>query len=248
MPHGVSASPSRLPNGLSTDFPWGPLGDLGAPNPFKYNLWADDFQTLSYLVNSVVVSGAGTVVSGAGDGGIVVLTTAALAADFASFQVPNNFIFRPAIKAGKKMFFMARLKVSDAVNAAFIVGLVQRSATPMVVTDGIYFSKATGAANNLNVISMNASAPTTQAVPTSAYTLANDTYLDLAFYVNRAGEIQIFASADFWNKPSTEAKGPVASFKPAITTNGMTVGLTVQSGNAGAKTMTVDFALAAMER
>lgn len=244
----TSPAPTRYPNGVSTDHPWGPLACLGAPHPFLYHHWHDDFDQLASEYTATK-SGAGTIASAAGDGGLILFTTGALAADICSVQMPAAGFARAAIQAGKKMFFMARLKLGEVTNTAFIAGLIQKTATPFTVTDGIYFYKATGAANNLVLRHTVGSANEDLVIPTSAYTLAADTFIDLGWYMDRNGEIFAFVSQDFLNKPSTEAKGSCESFTPAaITTAALTPTLAVAAITASAKTMTVDFAMAAKER
>lgn len=246
-----SQTPVRFTSGVSTDFPYQPLANYGQHNPFFYHTWQDDFDALSASYTATK-TGVGTIASAAGDGGSMLFTTAALAADLASLQLPSAGF---SYTAGKKMFFLTRLQVSDAVNAAFNVGLIQTTATPFTVTDGIYLNKATGSASNLAINSMVGSVLTTVAIPTAAYTLANATNIDLGFYVDRNGNIMAFVGAQLVGfiaqsgSTTNLARGPAATNTPAtITGANLNLTVAVQSGSASAKTMSVDFVMVAKER
>ena len=249
-----SPVPVRFPSGLSTDFPYGPLANMGQPNPFMYHIEADDFDMLATTYTATKTT-AGTIASVAGDGGLLLFTTNAttpLVTDIASLQNPvANF----ANIAGKKMHFLTRLQTSDVVNSAILAGLIQTTTTPFTVTDGIYFSKPTGSSTNLVLISMIASVATTLVIPTSAYTLTNGTNVDLGFFVDRSGNIMAFVGSLLvgWIAQSGTGtpgptRGPCASFAPTITTAVLAPTLAIQSGSATSKTMTVDFMLASRER
>ena len=247
-----SQSPSRLPNGLSTDSPFGPLANFGKPHPFSYHSFEDDFNFLNPSLTATKTS-TGTIAATPGDGGLLLFTTAATAPDLCSIQAPVASFARAAADAGKKMFFLARLQVSSAANAAFIAGLIQQTTTPFTVTDGIYFSKATGSAANLVLNSAAGSVITSLVIPTSSYSLTDNTNIDLGFYVDRNGTIYAFVGANLvnvvpGNVASGQVKGSLGSITPAITTAALTPTLSVQAGTASAKTMTADFMMAAKER
>lgn len=250
-----SQAPARYPNGVSTDQPFGPLANLGVPSPVGYHVWEDDFDFLNPQ-HVGTKTGNGTIALASGDGGRLLFTTntgAPVGTDIASLQGAIASFARSAAQAGKKMHFMTRLQLANAVNAAFLVGLIQTTTTPFTVTDGIYFQKATGAANNLQIKSAIGSVITTVAIPPSAYTLANGVDIDLGFYVDRSGTIYAFVGSNLVavvpsNAPAGQAKGPVASFAPAITTAALNVTAALQSGAAASTTMNVDFLMAAKER
>ena len=251
-----SQAPVRFPNGISTDSPFGPLANLGTPHPFDYHLWADDFDILHGQYTQTK-TGNGTIATTNGDGGRMLFTTNSstpAAADLCSIQMPSTNFARPAASAGKKMFFMARLQVSDVVNAGWICGLMQTTATPFGPTDGIYFYKASGASNNLILGVANTSVITTLAIPTGAYSLANNVDIDVGWYMDRAGTIYAFVGSNLINVPANnapagQAKGPVGSVVGAsITTANLNMTLAVRSGTNASKTMNADFFMAAKER
>jgi hypothetical protein len=244
-----SPAPVRFPSGVSTQYPFGPLANYGMPDPFGYHTWQDDFDVL-HSEYTATVTGAGTIASAAGDGGTLLFTTAATAVDLASIQMPTAGF---SLTLGKKFFFACRLKVSSASLAEFRVGVIQKTATPFTTTDGIFFDKATGSAANLSINHSVGSVNQTLAIPTGAYTLADNTYLDLAFYLDRNGAINAFVGSQMFGwlpqAGGFGTRGAVAAFTPAaLTAVNLTPTLAVRSGTASAKTMTADFGMTAKER
>lgn len=253
----ASPPPTRLTAGLSTDFPYGPLALMGVANPFFYHITPDDFdQEISESGYTKTTSGNGTIVLTPGDGGRALFTTNSstpAAADVASIQLPAaGFTFT----ATKKTFFLCRVQLSDVINAGLIAGLIQTTATPFTVVDGLYFFKASGSATNLVLRSTIASVNTDLVIPVSAYTLVNATDIDLAFFVDRNQNVYAFignqlvgyvpqSGAGALTPPS---RGAVASFVPALTAVNLNQTLALQSGTASSKTMNGDFILTAKER
>lgn len=246
-----SPSPVRFPSGVSTDFPYGPLANFGLPNPVDYAVTVDDFL---YLNPSLVATktGVGTLAVTPGDGGRLLFTTAATAPDLVSLQgAAANMTFT----AGKKAFCLMRLQLSDVVNSALVAGVIQTTATPGTVTDGLYFSKASGSATNLSLISMVGSVPTTLVIPTAAYTLANNIDIDLGWYVDRNQTVYAFVGSQLvgWLPQSgsgatTPVRGACASFAPTLTGAVLSGTLAIIAGTASAKTMNADFFVKAKER
>ncbi len=249
-----SPSPIRFTAGISTDYPWGPLANYGNPNPFFYETWRDDFLSVAADYTQTK-TGNGTIAASAGPGGRALFTTNSstpAGSDICSIQLPAAPF---AFTAGKKAFFLCRLQLSSATNAAFRVELVQTSPTPFTATDGVFFDKATGSLTNLTLASVNTSTTTSLTIPTSAYTLANATYLDMGWYIDRAGTIYAFTGAQLvgWLPQSgtgttVGSRGPCAAFTPTLTSANLNPTIAVQSGTAASSTMTVDFAMVAVER
>ena len=260
------ASPVRYPGGVSTDFPWQPLANFGLPNPFDYHFWEDDFDDFKANANTytVTATGNGAAANYAIDGGAVRLTTNSstpATTDIVSVQLPAaSYAFVPSTSSvsGKTSHFWARVQLSDVTNAAFVIGLGNTTTAPFSasLTDGLYFTKASGS-TQINLVSNIGGTTVTTAVPVSAYTLANATYIDLCWYYDGRstaaapnGTVQIFVGNELIaGGQSNSARGPVASFQPtSLTTALMNPTLAVQSGTASSKTMTVDFLFAARQR
>jgi len=254
-------TPVRFTSGFTQDAPWQPLAQSGFPNPFFYHVDADDFNAFGTGAFTATNTGNGTTALTPVDGGALLFTTNSstpAGTDVSSIQrAAASFSFVPQTSsvAGKKSFFLTRLQVSDATNAAFNVGLMNTTTTPFAATDGLYFNKASGAANNLQLVSMVGSTPTTIAIPTAAYTLANNTNIDLGWYFDGKGNVYAFVNGNMvgyipqsGTGSTLPNRGPVAAGTPTLTTAVLNPTLAIQSGTASSKTMTVDFFLAARER
>jgi hypothetical protein len=168
------ATPGRSIGGVGTDAPFQALADFGLPNPFLYHYWEDDFDDFKASANTYIVTstGNGTIANVAGDGGQILFTTNSstpAASDICSVQLPASSYM---VQKGMKTFYMTRLALADITNPAIIAGLIQKTTTPFTVTDGIYFSKASGSTVlNLNVT--NASTIVTTEIPTNANTFTS---------------------------------------------------------------------------
>lgn len=253
-----SPKPMRVPSGFSTDMPGGPTANMGLPNPAFYHSVFSDFDD-DLTVSGVwtkTASGNGSVAHAAGDGGLALFTTNSstpLIGDIASIQKPVAGFAFPT--NGKKMFFVCRIIVPEYVNTAWQVGLIQTTTTPFTVTDGLYFYKATGSSSNLILRSMNGSANTDLAIPTTAYSLVAGQPIDVGWYINRLGQVLAFIGTQLvgWVLESQAGglvgqRGPVASFTPALSAANVNPSLSFQSGTATTKTGNIDFALWAKER
>lgn len=252
-----SPPPSRFTAGISTDYPYGPLALYGMRNPFFYHEIEDDFDDNLTLANRWVKTfvGAGTIAAVAGDGGRVLFSTTAALNDLASIQLA---VAGFQLVAGFKTFYMTSFQLSNAINAEFIAGLIQTTATPFTVTDGIYFSKLTGAANNLTLKYAIGGVITTVVIPTTAYTLANAIDIDLAIAVDRNGTVYAFVGAQLvgWLPQSgiggltPPSRGANAAISPALPLTAVNLNptLAVRAGTAAIVTMNADFIMAAKER
>lgn len=193
----ITQPPTRLPEGYTTDPPYGPLADCGMSNPFFYHQFEDDFD------NSLGPSGlwtitldSGTAAHTPGDGGLALLTTAATSSDYVSMQLPAaDFVLPQGSLVGKKLFFLTRVTLSDVTNSALICGLCDTITTPFTaITDGVYFYKASGG-TVLNILTASSSTVTTWTIPSSAYSLVNATSIDLAYYIDRQQNLNVFVGS-----------------------------------------------------
>lgn len=256
-----SQVPARLTSGLSFDYPWGPLANCGIPNPFFYGEFSDDFmyKESTYVTtatgNGTAAIAANTNANAMGEILFTTNSSTPAGSDLVSLQLPaNNWL----LQAGKKAFFLTRLKLSAASNAAFRVGMAPTGTTPFTgnLTNALYFDKATGSLTNLNLVNVSGGTAVTTAIPTSAYTLANATYLDLGWYLDRNANLYAFVGSQLvgW-LPQSGTGSSVGSRGPSAASNAITLPaaamnmlLAVQSGTAASSTMTVDFWFGAVER
>lgn len=261
-----SPTPARFTGGVTQEPRWSPLADYGLPNHLWYHEDLDDFANNVALTSTytVTVSAGCTVANTAGDGGLITYSIDGDAAgDFASIQrIVASFSFT----AGKKAFYTCRLQASDVTNGVIIAGLIQTTATPLTVTDGLFFFKATGA-TTLVLRHAVGGVFTDIAIPALANPIANNTNIDLGWYVDRQQNIYAFVGSQligYMQQSGTGAvnsagvsilpvPGPVAALQQAATPLTLTAvnlnpTLCFGAGTASAKTMIADYWLAAKER
>lgn len=224
---------TRFPNGVTNVAEDSPLADLGCPAPTKFHTFFEDFDYYTAGDWTVTETDAGATQALAdGDGGLLLITNTAADNDLVAMQkVGESFRFA----AGKKLFFEARFKVSDATQSDVAIGLQITDTSPLDVTDGVFFLKADGSTSVSLLVEKNNTATTTSSVAT----LANDTYITLGFHYD--GESSVYYSVN-----------GVVTGKSATTNlpddEDMTVSMAIQNGEAAAKTMTVDYIFVAKER
>lgn len=254
-----SPVPVRYPSGVSTDFKWGILANLGMPNPFKYHFYEDDFDYIdTQLYTSTTTGTSAALAAQAGDGGQILFTTGTAAGNVTVLQITKAGFTIPTLP--KRMFYMARIQVSDITNVGFWAGLTNVTTTIAGITDGIYFTKADNSATVVNAIIISGS--TVQAtipIPASVvstYLLAN-TWIDLGFEVTRSGDVEFFFGypyVGYTPQQQTPPTGLVAAYRVAVsgaltfTTANLAPLLMAETGNTAQPTMTADFQLVAKER
>ena len=212
------------------------FADMVQPDPTLFHQYFNDFDT--YAAGDWVVtetdSGATQALT-AGDGGLLLVTNTAADDDLVALQkTPAAWTF----EAGKKMFFRARFKVSDATQSDLVIGLQVVDTTPLDVTDGVYFLKADGSTAVSVICRKNASTGSTSA--SSITTLANDTFVELGWYYD--GDSKVYYEV---NGNVIGSLNGTSAFLPDTT---VTVSFALQNGEAVAKTMTVDYVYVAKER
>ena len=223
---------TRFPNGITTTEKESPFGEFILPDFTKAHVYFNDFDTYVAGDWTITDTGAATQALTDGDGGLLLITNAA-ADDDASFSQKKGESF--LMVAGKKAWFDCRFQTSDATQSDLVFGLQITDTTPLAVTDGIFFLKADAAATFDFLVEKNSTATTTSAVAT----LVAATNIRLSFYYNGVDKIVIYVdgvavgSSVVTNLPDDEA---------------LTVSFGLQNGEAVAKTLTLDYILAAKER
>lgn len=216
---------------------------FGMPDPTRWHVWFDDFD--NYDANEWVITtteagaSSATEAVASADGGVLVITNDAADNDADFFQWSgvdaSGAIESFKFASGKKLFFKARFKVSDATQSDVVIGLQITDTTPLAVSDGVYFLKADGAATIDFMVTKDSTSTTASAIAS----LADDTYCSLAFYYDGASSIayykdnvQIGTSATT-NLPDDEE---------------LTVSFGIQNGEAASKVMSLDYIFVAKER
>jgi len=229
-------TPTRFTNGIGTATVTSTNGDYGMPDPTKWITYFNDFN--EYVAGDWTIttteagSGAATEALTDVQGGGLLVTNddADNDADFFNLK-GESFKF----VAGKKTFFKARFKVSDATQSDFVMGLQITDTTPLAVSDGVYFMKDDGDASLDLHVEKDGSDTTASAIST----VADDTFLIAGFYYDGKSAIKYYVDD--------------VHLGTSVTTNlpddeELTVSFGIQNGAAAAKTMTVDYIFVSQER
>ncbi len=229
---------TRFPNGISTAAPNSTLHNMGAPDPTRFHSWLEDFDRYISTEWTVTEVGTATQVIIDGDGGLLEIVNSAGATDSAflawdggASAALENFKF----EAGKKLFFKARFKVSDATQSDFVIGLQKKDTTPLDVTDGVFFQKDDGDAL-LDFYVEKDNVPT---IATGIATVEDDTFLTIGFEYN---------GVDFVDYYVNDAKQGSSIVENLPDDEELSISFGIQNGEAVAKSMIVDYIFVAKER
>lgn len=232
---------TNFPNGVTNNTSQNALGSMKQLDPTALHTYFDDFDTYTAADWTITTTeaGAGSATEALTnvDGGVLLITNddADNDADFFN-KVGESFL----MESGKKAYFKARFAVSDATQSDVVIGLQITDTTPLAVSDGIYFQKDDGDAN----LDFHVTKDGTSTSEAAITTLADDTYITVGFYYNGVDAVDCFAS--------TSSTNPTFRKRLAVTNlpddEELTISFGLQNGEAAAKTMSVDYILAAKER
>lgn len=254
-------TPSRFTSGLTQATRTQPLGAMGAPDPFFYNIYAQDFNFLPATNQHTVttVNGSGAMTQIAGDGGIAQLSTGATTpaiGDNISEQLPAGIM---NYTAGKRMFFACEVALNNVTTYAMRVGLMAITTTPFTgAPDGIYFVKGSGT-TAVTLQSSIGGVVTSVAIPAAAIGLANNVYVNLCFQITNKGEVEVYTGQNLFGYSPQSGTGtqptppfpggPVARLTPTgFTTALLSPTLGVFTNAASTGILTCDYVMAAKER
>lgn len=246
----MSSAPSRFINGMTQAGKFQPFGELGIPDPFYYAVYEDDFLPYAASNYTVTATGGSVAASAAGGaGGRILMTTGAVITNFASLQQAAASF---SAVNGTKLAYLCRIQMTDVTNSVLTAGLIQTTATPGTITNGIVITKA---AASTNIVVSVISASTTIATTTISGLLTNGQDIDLGFLMDRSGNIQVHAGNSLVGNKSRQN---VATLGPrgkilATAITAYPVGLlnptiAVTAGTGALQTMYVDFMAAGQER
>jgi hypothetical protein len=234
-------SPSRFTNGLATVPKSAPLGMFGLPDPTEWHTYFNDFDTYVAGDWTVTEVGSGTRALADGDGGLLLVTNAGTDNDRNELQkLGESFL----LTAGKRAFFKARFKVSDATVSDFVMGLIitdttlQGAVSGAGATDGIFFSKDN--ADALLDVQVQKNATTGQTRAVGIATVVSDTFLTVAWAYDGVSEVKYYVN--------DVQLGTLAGTSAYLPDTELTVSFAIMNGDGNARSMTVDYIFAAQER
>lgn len=223
------------------------LGSYVAPDPTKCHAYMNDFDqfSLSTVTTALAewfptITGAtstSSIITGA-DGGVLLITPGTVDDDNFFLQWKGGMGTTTAetwkFEAGKPLWFKCRFKAADATQSDIVIGLQITDTSPLSVTDGVYFLKLDGSTTVNLLVTKNSTSTTT-----AAATLANDTYVTLAFFYNGSDRIDIFLN---------DVKVAASVTTNLVDDEELTISFGIQNGSAGAKTLSVDYIFVAKQR
>lgn len=236
-------SPSRYPSGVSTAAKGSTLFNLPAQDPTKVHMYWQDFITYVAADFTKTVIGTGDAAAVADDPfGAIALTNSAADNDGVQLQLPVETF---TLAAGKKAWFKARVKVSDATESDLIFGLAVLDTTLLGatagdgVTDGIFFQKDDGS----TTVSLCCQKDATTGQKTVSVGAATTAYQTWGFEYDGVSTIKAFK--DDVHVASMDITSTPTAFLPDTP---VTVSVGILNGAAAAKSLTVDYLFAAIER
>ena len=230
------ANPTRFPSGIATGARKSNTSSYPMPDPTKWITYFNDFNEYVSgdwtITTTEAGSGAATEALTNVQGGCLLITNddADNDLDFFNLKV-EGFKF----VSGKKTFYKARFKVSDATQSDFVMGLQITDTTILAVSDGVYFMKDDGDASLDFHVEKDGSDTTASAIST----VSDDTFLIAGFFYDGKSAIEYYVDD--------------VKLGTSVTTNlpddeELTVSFGIQNGAAAAKTMTVDYIFVSQER
>lgn len=242
---------TRMPNGLTNAAPRQTLSNAGFPDPTWELMFYKDFVQPSD-VNAFNTGGGGTFALTTGVGGFGLLTSGAVGGTL-EFAATIQAIFQ--IVSGQRMFFKWSGAI-DSLLGTLIAGFVEaNTATP----NGVYITSAvtTGA---LSLVIKNGTGTTTVPFPANLALVAG-TNVELGIEIDPQGNVFAYynptTGASKTNTDGSVSNGPVVAAYAQL--NGVNQNLTLPTGamdaqmgvvptTAVARTLTVDFFVAAQQR
>lgn len=239
---------TRMPGGLTNADPTQTMAASGVPDPTWSQLYTEDFNTFTSGDFTNTTVGTGTVALTPFDGGALLLTNTAGAADSIYLQlVAAGFKVTP----GKAMFFKFKGALSDIVNSVFHAGLMATDTTPQDDANGIYIRRLAGAGAAFQLVISVASVVTLFPFPVALQPVAA-TMFEVGFMVDYLGNVAAFFNPGTGDQPMDTPNVPVgrvvAAYAPSLPSALLAPSIGLLNNTAAARTLTVDFVVASRER
>ena len=226
---------TNLENGITNVGVNAAMGSLIAPDPSRWHLWFNDFDlyTATDWTVTETQAGATQAILANTDGGILALVNSAANDDINAVKWANNTFVLPTTKS---WWVKGRMKVSSALVSDVIFGLVDVM-TGFNPAYGVYLTKVNGAAT-FGLAVENNSAVTAGA--TASQAIVNDTYFDVAITFDAtAGQVTGWLNDSPFASVTTLTNMPTAA---------LAIAAGVQNGDGNARTLSIDYLMAAIER
>ena len=238
--------PTRFPSGISTEKKGKPLSEFGLPDPVGlWHVWYDDFNlyTAADWVITTTEAGSGAATEAINDekNGCLKLTNDDADNDLDFIQTVKEII---KLDSTKRFVFKSKFRVSDATQSDFVIGVQIRDTTALAVSDGIFFQKDDGDAS-LDIYCQKTTSDSKSA--TAIATVADDTYLEAAFAYDANQYITAYVDGSQVGQLDLKS-GSNAAVTDFLPDTELCVSFGIQNGAAAAKSMTIDYILAANER
>jgi len=197
---------------------------------FNDFLMAQDYAAGDWVVTETT-AGATQALAADELNGALVLTSEANDDDVVQLQ-GNEMTWK--LSSGKQLWFETKVKIGDATQQDLFVGLASTDTTIIAgTTDSVGFRKLDGTTSCLSITEDNTTETTN-----AAHTFVADTYVTLGFHWDGIGKVEFFVNRSL---TATHTSNIEQTNKLALT-------FTMQNGEAGAKTMTIDYVYVAQER
>ena len=223
---------SRFAGGISTAEKAETLGMFQMPDPTKYHVYFNDFDTYVAGDWTITEVGAGTRALTDVDGGALLITNAGVEDDHNYLNKKGeSFLFT----TGKSLFFKARFKVSHATQSDFVIGLQTTDTTPLDARDGVFFQKDDGDTN----LDFHVEKDDVATDATAIHTIVADTFLTVGFYYDGRDKIRYYVN--------DVQKGTLAITNMPDDEE-LTTSIAIENGDGNARSLTLDFVFVARER
>ena len=236
-------SVSRLTHGLSTVPASGPTGQYPLPDPFHTGgdsldvfTYANDYTDIGSTNNTTITGTSSTFALADGLGGYGLITPGGTTTVTTVARTASAFQFI----SGQKFWYVTRLKTS-AVGAGVITRFgLQYGTGANTTNDALYFTKVTGAAGGVNLVSTVSTTATTLVTNVLSSTVA-DTFIDVGFYYNGT-DILVYAN----DVTVARVSAPTIGSSGTTLTNALLTPF-FQITPTATDTMTIDYLLVAQE-
>ena len=236
-------TPQRATSGITNVGSQNTMGQLIIPDPTSVHVLMDDFNKFNpgdwFITNVATGATTGAMTVGDADGGILAFypNNGDDDSTFLQFKAYDHVstaseIF--TISAGKKLWFKARLKISDTGDSDFIMGLQSADTTPTTSPVDFARFKSDDGDDYLDFGIYAASA--SKLDDTAIATLVDDTWFTVGFYTDGARMKYYVNDAE------------VGETTVAFPSAAMTITFGVQNGSAAARTMSIDYVCVVKER